>query len=124
MIKKGISLRILRSFVDQKEIPSVFCSFKAKSESGLFGKQAHSTTEQVLLADTCMLPCVFLPGTMKRTSTSSTLITERESGKASESELQTQILNNPYISFDRLEELLNSKFGGNWRAQVGVMQQS
>ena len=59
---------------------------------------------------------------MKRTSTSSTLTPERESAKSSESKLQTQILSNPYINFDRLEELLKSKFGDNWKVQVGVMQ--
>ena len=58
---------------------------------------------------------------MKRSPTSSTLTTERDRGRLSEPELQTQILTNPYISFEKLEELLKSKFGSNWKVQVGVL---
>jgi len=54
---------------------------------------------------------------MKRTSTVSTN-GSKDSEEPSKPELQTQILSNPYINFERLEQLLKSKFGSNWKVQV------
>jgi hypothetical protein len=57
---------------------------------------------------------------MKRTSTSQSVDPQNISQSANTSDLKQQILGNRYLNMEKLEELLNMKFGDNWKVQVST----